>query len=70
MLRVALTGGIATGKSYCLGRFAALGVPTIDADKLAREVVAPGSTGLRAIVDRFGGAVLKPDGTLATFLNI
>ena len=64
MLRVALTGGIATGKSYCLGRFAALGVPIIDADKLAREVVAPGSAGLHAIVDRFGNAVLKPDGTL------
>jgi dephospho-CoA kinase len=64
VLRVALTGGIATGKSYCLGRFAALGVPTIDADKLAREVVAPGSPGLRAIVERFGNVVLKPDGTL------
>lgn len=64
MLRVGLTGGIATGKSYCLGRFAALGVPTIDADKLAREVVTPGSPGLRAIADRFGDAVLNPDGTL------
>jgi dephospho-CoA kinase len=64
MLRVALTGGIATGKSYCLGRFAALGVPTIDADQLAREVVIPGSAGLRAIVERFGDAVLQPGGTL------
>jgi dephospho-CoA kinase len=64
VLRVGLTGGIATGKSYCLRRFAALGVPTIDADKLAREVVTPGSPGLRAIANRFGDAVLKPDGTL------
>ena len=64
MLRVALTGGIATGKSYCLARFAALGVPTIDADQLAREAVTPGSTGLQAIVERFGRAVLQTDGTL------
>src|SRR3954452_20492175 len=64
MLRVALTGGIATGKSYCLGRFAAHGVPTIDADVLAREAVAPGSAGLRAVADRFGAAVLSPDGGL------
>jgi dephospho-CoA kinase len=64
MLRVALTGGIATGKSYCLSRFAALGVPTVDADALAREAVTAGSAGLRAIVERFGGAVLQPDGTL------
>ena len=46
MLQAALTGGIATGKSYCLARFAALGVPTIDADMLARDAVAPGSPGL------------------------
>ena len=64
MRRVGLTGGIATGKSYCLGRFAALGVPTIDADKLAREAVAPGSPGLLSIVERFGNAVLKSDGVL------
>jgi dephospho-CoA kinase len=64
MLRVALTGGIATGKSYCLARFAALGVPVSDADQLAREAVAAGSPGLAAIVARFGQAVLLPDGTL------
>ena len=46
VLQAALTGGIATGKSYCLARLAALGVPTIDADKLARLAVAPGSPGL------------------------
>jgi dephospho-CoA kinase len=64
MLRVALTGGIATGKSYCLARFAALGVPVIDADHLARDAVAPGSPGLAAIVERFGGGVILPDGGL------
>ncbi len=64
MLRAALTGGIATGKSFCLRRFATLGVPTIDADQLARDAVAPSSPGLAAIVQRFGAAVLQPDGTL------
>ena len=64
MLRVALTGGIATGKSYCLQRFAELGAATIDADALAREAVAPGSPGLRAVVERFGAGVIAPDGTL------
>ena len=64
ILRVALTGGIATGKSYCLKHFAALGVPVVDADQLAREAVTTGSAGLRAIVERFGGDVLRPDGSL------
>jgi dephospho-CoA kinase len=64
MLRVALTGGIATGKSFCAARFAELGVPVIDADLLAREAVAPGSAGLRAVVARFGASVLRPDGGL------
>lgn len=64
MLRVALTGGIATGKSYCLVHFAELGVPVVDADKLAREAVSPGSLGLRAVVQRFGGDVLAADGSL------
>jgi dephospho-CoA kinase len=64
VLRVALTGGIATGKSYCLGRFAALGVPTIDADVLSHEVVAPGTTGLAAVVARFGKDVIGANGGL------
>jgi dephospho-CoA kinase len=64
MLRAALTGGIGTGKSYCLGQFASLGVPTIDADVLARDAVVPGTTGLAAIAARFGPAVLAADGTL------
>ena len=64
MLRAALTGGIATGKSFCLRRFAAQGVPTIDADQLARDAVEPESPGLAAIVARFGDTVLRPDRTL------
>lgn len=64
MVRAALTGGIGTGKSHCLARFAALGVPVIDADRLTREAVAPGSKGLAAVVERFGAAVLLPDGSV------
>ena len=62
--RVALTGGIASGKSYVRARFEALGVPTIDSDVLAREAVAPGTAGLAAVVKRFGRDVLHADGTL------
>lgn len=62
--RVALTGGIATGKSYVRGRFEAFGVPTIDSDVLARAAVAPGTNGLSAVVDRFGRDVLDADGGL------
>jgi dephospho-CoA kinase len=62
--RVALTGGIATGKSFCLARFAALGAAVIDADVVARQVVEPGTAGLARIVDRFGSGVLLPDGSL------
>ena len=64
MLRVALTGGIATGKSYCLERFASLGASTIDADALAREVVAVGSPALAAVVSAFGRELLAADGSL------
>ena len=63
-LRVALTGGIATGKSHCLRAFAALGVATLDADVLARQAVEPGTAGLAAVVARFGRSVLRPDGAL------
>jgi dephospho-CoA kinase len=64
MIRAALTGGIATGKSYCLAGFASLGVPVIDADTLARDAVALGSPGLAAVAKRFGDGVLLPDGSL------
>jgi len=61
---VALTGGIATGKSHCLRRFAELGAPTIDADTLAKQAVDPGTPGFRAVVLRFGAGVVAADGTL------
>jgi dephospho-CoA kinase len=64
VLLVALTGGIATGKSHCLNRFAQLGAGTISADQLARDAVAPGTPGLDAVVERFGRSVLHDDGTL------
>lgn len=64
MVRVALTGGIATGKSTVLRMLQQRGIPTIDADHLARDAVAPGSHGLRAVADRFGPSVLAADGTL------
>ena len=64
MLQTALTGGIASGKSYCLARFESLGIPTLDADRLARLAVAPGSPGLEAVVERFGPSLLRDDGTL------
>lgn len=62
--RVALTGGIATGKSYCLARFVDAGAPTIDADQLARQAIAPGTPGFDAVLSRFGRAVEKRDGGL------
>ena len=58
MKRVALTGGIATGKSVVRGELERLGVPTIEADLVARDVVAPGTPALAAILDRFGSGVL------------
>jgi dephospho-CoA kinase len=61
---VGLTGGIASGKSTVARAFAARGVPVIDADQLAREVVAPGSDGLREIVATFGEQLLLADGSL------
>jgi dephospho-CoA kinase len=64
MRRIALTGGIATGKSYVRARFEKLGVPTSDADSLARDVVAPGTPGLAEVIRRFGQDVLEPNGTL------
>jgi dephospho-CoA kinase len=63
-LRIALTGGISSGKSLCLATFARLGAPTIDADALARDAVAPGSAGAAAVIARFGPAVGRADGTL------
>lgn len=64
MFKVALTGGIASGKSRVADIFESLGVTVIDSDSVAREVVAPGSEGLLAIVQRFGPSVLTEDGQL------
>lgn len=64
MLRVGLTGGIGAGKSEVARRLAEHGAVVIDADRLAREVVAPGTDGLRAVVAAFGPGVLGPDGAL------
>ena len=62
--RVGLTGGIASGKSTVDDLFAALGVPVIDTDVIARDVVAPGTPGLRAVVAAFGPELLLRDGGL------
>jgi dephospho-CoA kinase len=64
MLRVGLTGSIAVGKSFVTSVFAELGCRVLDADHTAREVVVPGTAGLRAVVDAFGEEVLASDGTL------
>lgn len=61
---VAVTGGVASGKSECTRAFESLGVVVADADVAARAVVAPGEPALAAIVDRFGPELLLPDGTL------
>ena len=62
MLKVALTGGIATGKSHVLERLRRLGVQCLDADVLAHGVMAPGTEASRAIAARFGDGVLDADG--------
>ncbi|PYI65285.1 dephospho-CoA kinase [Arthrobacter livingstonensis] len=64
MLSIGLTGGIASGKSLLSARFRELGAVVIDADRLARDVVAPGTPGLAAVAAGFGPAVLLRDGSL------
>ncbi len=63
-LRIGLTGGIASGKSTVAELFADLGVPVIDTDVIAREVVRPGEPALEEIHDAFGDGVIATDGTL------
>lgn len=63
-LTIALTGGIAAGKSAVADRFAALGVPIIDTDVIARDLVRPGQPALAQVVDAFGERVLADDGSL------
>jgi dephospho-CoA kinase len=62
--RVGLTGGVASGKSTVSKIFRRLGVPIIDTDELARNVVEPGQPPLERLVERFGPSILTPDGHL------
>lgn len=64
MLRIGLTGGIGSGKSTVCAIFRELGVPVIDSDEIARELVAPGSAALQQITTRFGPQVVRDDGSL------
>ncbi len=64
MLVFGLTGGIASGKSSVAARFLARGLAVVDADRVARQVVLPGTDGLREVTDAFGPSVLCADGTL------
>lgn len=63
-LLVALTGGVASGKTSVSNRLAERGVPVVDTDLIARHVVAPGSQGLKELVDAFGREILDPEGAL------
>lgn len=63
-MQIGLTGGIGAGKTAVARRFAELGALVVDADALAREVVAAGTPGLAAVVAEFGPDVLRPDGEL------
>jgi dephospho-CoA kinase len=64
VLRIGLTGGIGSGKSTVAGLLAARGARIVDADRIAREVVEPGTPGLEAVVAAFGQEVLTPEGAL------
>ncbi|MGR7027903.1 dephospho-CoA kinase [Geodermatophilus sp. URMC 62] len=64
MLRIGLTGGIGSGKSTVAALLAARGAVVVDADRIAREVVEPGTSGLAAVVGAFGPGVLADDGSL------
>jgi len=59
---VALTGGIATGKSHVRAKLARSGVPTLDADAIVHELLGPGTAVTSAVVERFGQSVARPDG--------
>ena len=67
-LRIGLTGGIASGKSVVAELFAARGVPVIDTDRIAREVVEPGEPALARVVEAFGEGVLD-DATLLSLAD-
>jgi dephospho-CoA kinase len=63
-VRIGLTGPIGCGKSTVAGWLAAQGVGVVDADELARDVTGPGQPALAAVIERFGAAVRRPDGSL------
>ena len=64
MLAVGITGGIGSGKSAAADRFSELGVPIIDADVIARQIVEPGRPACRKVIDAFGDVVASDDGGL------
>src|SRR6476659_9755034 len=64
MLRVGLTGSIGVGKSFVASVFVELGCHVLDADQTAREVVMPGTSGLKALTEAFGEEILNTDGSL------
>jgi dephospho-CoA kinase len=64
MLRIGLTGGIASGKSTAARAFGEMGAHVVDADRIARDLVIPGSPALARVVEAFGSGVLRADGTL------
>ncbi|MGH8178573.1 MAG: dephospho-CoA kinase [Steroidobacter sp.] len=66
-LLIALTGGIASGKSAVAEIFAGLGIPVLDTDQIARDVVEPGTAGLAKLVAEFGGDILDASGRLDRF---
>jgi len=64
VLRIGLTGGIGSGKSTVSALLAARGAVVVDADRIAREVLEPGTPGLSAVVAEFGPGVVTADGAL------
>lgn len=64
IISIGLTGGIATGKSAVCQILAELGIPVIDADRLAHQAMEPGAIGYRSVLERFGRSILGPDGKI------
>ncbi|KAA0251221.1 MAG: dephospho-CoA kinase [Acidobacteria bacterium] len=64
VLRVGLTGGLASGKSTVAARLAGLGIPVLDADRVVHDLYRPGGEGARAVAEEFGPAVLAADGSV------
>ena len=64
ILRVGLTGGIASGKSTVAARLAEHGIPVLDADRVVHDLYLPGASGARAVAEEFGAALLDPEGAV------